>query len=84
MFYACHLLIHTFKDSTEIGDFDQLLRNTIDTSTFLRLINISNLIRLRCPSGCKSRWTGFLDISFWRNKKNIKIEQLLMIFLFHF
>lgn len=74
---ACHSLALAFKDSTEICDFGGLVKNIIETSTFLRSKNISNLIRLRCPSGCKTRWTGIFDISFWILKNFTKINDAI-------
>lgn len=62
---SCHTLALGLCDAAKQSIYGDLAEDIVAVSTFLRRKNIANLLGLKCPMTCPTRWTGLYDLSLW-------------------
>ena len=62
---SCHTLALGLSDASKQSTYGDISRHVGQVAEFLRKKNITNLIGIRCPMTCPTRWTGLYDVSKW-------------------
>lgn len=55
---SCHFLALGLSDSKKACNYGSLVQQLITAANFFRCKNIVNLLEIKCPIACQTRWTG--------------------------